>query len=100
MTEVLNPDELERRLREIGAERYHNHHPFHKLLHAGKLNRGQVQAWALNRYYYQSRIPIKDAALLSRLTDPALVTIGGEQRLIFSVLGEEGEAIYSVRVGG
>ena len=72
MTEVLNPDELERRLREIGAERYHNHHPFHKLLHAGKLNRGQVQAWALNRYYYQSRIPIKDAALLSRLTDPAL----------------------------
>lgn len=72
MTEVLNPDELERRLREIGAERYHNHHPFHKLLHAGKLNLGQVQAWALNRYYYQSRIPIKDAALLSRLTDPAL----------------------------
>ena len=35
-----------------------------------------------------------------RLTDPALVTIGGEQRLIFGVLGEEGEAIYSVRVGG
>ncbi len=72
MSERLSPEELEQRLRAIGAERYHNHHPFHKLLHGGKLNRGQVQAWALNRYYYQSRIPIKDAALLSRLTDPAL----------------------------
>ena len=45
--------ELEARLRAIGAERYHNRHPFHNLLHGGKLDRGQVQAWALNRYYYQ-----------------------------------------------
>ena len=44
-------------LRRIGAERYHNLHPFHRLLHGGKLNKGQVQAWALNRYYYQSRDP-------------------------------------------
>ena len=71
MTELLTPDELERQLRQIGAERYHNLHPFHHLLHEGKLNRGQVQAWALNRYYYQSRIPMKDAALLSRVDDPA-----------------------------
>jgi coenzyme PQQ biosynthesis protein C len=61
--------DLESQLRQIGAERYHNLHPFHKLLHGGKLNRGQVQAWALNRYYYQSRIPMKDAALLSRVDD-------------------------------
>ena len=27
----------------------------------GRLTRGQVQAWALNRYYYQARIPAKDA---------------------------------------
>ena len=26
-----------------------------------------MQAWALNRYYYQSRIPAKDATLLARL---------------------------------
>ncbi len=64
---LLTPDELEAELRKIGQERYHNLHPFHRLLHDGKLDRGQVQAWALNRYYYQSRIPAKDAALLSRL---------------------------------
>ena len=63
---------LEAALREIGAKRYHNRHPFHRLLHTGRLNKGQVQAWALNRYIYQSRIPQKDAALISRLTDPAL----------------------------
>src|SRR5262249_60536483 len=38
----------------------------------GKLNRGQVQAWALNRYYYQARIPAKDAYLVARLPTPAL----------------------------
>jgi pyrroloquinoline-quinone synthase len=65
--DLLPPDELETRLRAIGAERYHNLHPFHKLLHGGKLDRGQVQAWALNRYYYQSRIPIKDAHVIARL---------------------------------
>jgi pyrroloquinoline-quinone synthase len=36
----------------IGAERYHHQHPFHLLMHEGKLTRGQLQAWALNRYYY------------------------------------------------
>jgi pyrroloquinoline-quinone synthase len=41
------------------------------LMHEGKLTRGQLQAWALNRYYYQSRIPIKDAAILARSEDPA-----------------------------
>ncbi len=69
---VLTPNELAEALRAIGAERYHNLHPFHRLLHDGKLNRGQVQAWALNRFYYQSMIPIKDALLLARLPTPAL----------------------------
>ena len=54
-------DELEAALRRIGDERYHNRHPFHRLLHGGAARAGQVQAWALNRYYYQSRIPMKDA---------------------------------------
>src|SRR5580704_12084953 len=52
-----SPDELEAELRAIGAERYHHLHPFHGLLHGGKLTRQQVQAWALNRYYYQSKMP-------------------------------------------
>lgn len=72
MSALLPPAELERRLRQIGAERYHDRHPFHALLHAGRLDRGQVQAWALNRYYYQSRIPLKDAGLIARAEDPAL----------------------------
>jgi len=66
-----NASELEAALRHIGATRYHNLHPFHKLLHGGKLNKGQVQAWALNRYYYQSTIPIKDAVVISRFRDRA-----------------------------
>lgn len=70
--QLLLADELEAELRQIGATRYHNLHPFHRLLHDGKLNRGQVQAWALNRYYYQSRIPAKDATLLARLPTAAL----------------------------
>ncbi len=65
--DLLAPEALRAALRGIGAERYHNLHPFHRMLHDGRLSRGQVQAWALNRYYYQSRIPAKDATLLARL---------------------------------
>jgi pyrroloquinoline-quinone synthase len=77
----LSPAALEGRLRAIGAERYHNRHPFHALLHGGKLDKGQVQAWALNRYYYQSRIPLKDAGLIARAEDPGLRRIW-RQRLV------------------
>jgi pyrroloquinoline-quinone synthase len=66
----MTPAELEAALRAVGAERYHHQHPFHLLMHEGKLSRGQLQAWALNRYYYQSIIPIKDAVILSRSEDP------------------------------
>jgi len=69
---MLTPDQLEARLREIGAERYHDRHPFHHAMRDGRLDRGQIQAWALNRYYYQARIPAKDAYLLARLPTPAL----------------------------
>jgi pyrroloquinoline-quinone synthase len=61
--------ELEARIMAIGVERYHHRHPFHLLMHEGKLTRGQIQAWALNRYYYQSIIPIKDSIVLSRSDD-------------------------------
>jgi coenzyme PQQ biosynthesis protein C len=69
---LLSPAEFEAALRAIGARRYHSLHRFHHLLHTGKLNRLQVQAWALNRYIYQSRIPIKDAIIVSRLPTPEL----------------------------
>jgi pyrroloquinoline-quinone synthase len=68
---LLAPAELEARLRAIGPERYHHRHPFHQLMHEGKLTRGQLQAWALNRYYYQSVIPIKDAIIVSRSVESA-----------------------------
>ena len=68
----MSPDELDAALRAIGAERYHNLHPFHKLMRDGRLTRGQVQAWALNRYYYQRQIPIKDAYVLAKLPTPEL----------------------------
>ncbi len=64
-------DELRAAMRAVGEERYHHKHPFHLLMHEGKLSRGQLQAWALNRYYYQSIIPMKDAIILSRATDAA-----------------------------
>ena len=67
---LLSLDELRAQLRAIGEERYHHKHPFHLLMHEGRLSREQLQAWALNRYYYQSMIPIKDAIILSRGTDP------------------------------
>jgi len=40
------------------------------LMHEGKLTRLQLQQWVLNRYYYQTRIPIKDALILSKSEDP------------------------------
>jgi coenzyme PQQ biosynthesis protein C len=70
-TEFLTPDELRGRLLAVGAARYHHQHPFHLRMHEGVLTRGQLQAWALNRYYYQSRIPIKDSLLLAKSDDPA-----------------------------
>ncbi|MGH7071883.1 MAG: pyrroloquinoline-quinone synthase PqqC [Acetobacteraceae bacterium] len=81
MTALMSSQELEQALRAVGAERYHNRHPFHRLLHGGELDKRQVQAWALNRYYYQCRIPQKDAALMARTEDSALRRIW-RQRLV------------------
>lgn len=64
--------DFEAAIRAIGPERYHDLHPFHHMLHGGKLNKGQVQAWALNRYCYQAAVPRKDAAFISRIHDREL----------------------------
>ncbi len=66
----LSPADLEAVLREVGAQRYHNLHPLHHQMTSGALNRGQLQAWALNRYCYQAVIPRKDATILARAEDP------------------------------
>ena len=69
---LLSAEELESALRDIGGRRYHRLHPFHGLLHGGKCTKGQVQAWALNRYFYQAMIPIKDSTLIARCEDSAV----------------------------
>ena len=69
---LLTPDEFSEAMQQIGRERYHNLHPFHKQLHGGALDHGQVQAWALNRYYYQASIPRKDLTLMARLPSAEL----------------------------
>jgi pyrroloquinoline-quinone synthase len=69
--ELLSREELHQRLQAVGESRYHHRHPFHLRMHAGELTRAQLQAWTLNRYYYQSRIPIKDSLVLAKSDDPA-----------------------------
>lgn len=58
-------------LRREGRERYHDHHPFHVRMHQGQLSQRALQLWVQNRYYYQTRIPIKDALILSKSEDAA-----------------------------
>jgi coenzyme PQQ biosynthesis protein C len=87
---ALSAEELESRLRDIGARRYHRLHPFHNLLHGGACSKGQVQAWALNRYYYQAMIPIKDATLIARCEDTA-IRREWRSRLVDHDGGREGE---------
>jgi pyrroloquinoline-quinone synthase/pyrroloquinoline quinone biosynthesis protein D len=72
VTVLLSPEELATRLRQVGTERYHNLHRFHKRLHGGHCSLAEVRAWALNRYYYQAMIPVKDATILARIEEPAI----------------------------
>ena len=67
----LSPDAFVNWLKHEGISRYHDHHRYHLLMHEGKLTMHQLQQWVLNRYYYQTRIPIKDAIILSKSEDPA-----------------------------
>jgi pyrroloquinoline-quinone synthase len=68
---ALTPDAFVERLRSEGAARYHSHHPFNVRMHAGALTQAELRRWVLNRYYYQTRIPIKDALIVSKSEDPA-----------------------------
>jgi pyrroloquinoline-quinone synthase len=64
-------DPFEARLRGILAERYHDRHPFNLRMHEGTLTPGEIRTWVRNRYYYQTRIPIKDGIILAKSEDPA-----------------------------
>jgi len=66
----LSKEAFVERLTHEGSTRYHDKHPYHKLMHEGNLTKVQLQQWVLNRYYYQTRIPIKDALIVSKSEDP------------------------------
>jgi len=83
---ALPREELVQWLRREGESRYHDHHRYHALMHDGKLTKLQLQQWVLNRYYYQTRIPIKDAIILSKSEDPAF-----RRMWIHRVLDHDGE---------
>jgi len=68
--ELLAPHALLERLRAEGSTRYHDRHPSNLRMHAGELSKPALQRWVQNRFYYQTRIPIKDALILSKSDDP------------------------------
>jgi len=61
-------EEFEAQLR-AKEKYYHIQHPYHVLMREGKLNKEQIQGWVANRFYYQIKIPVKDAAILSNCPD-------------------------------
>ena len=65
---LWSADEFEAKLREKGTS-YHIYHPFHVMMAEGKLTKKQLQGWVANRFYYQTAIPLKDAAILSNCPD-------------------------------
>ncbi len=67
----LSGPEFVERLRAEGAAHYHHLHPFNVRMHAGQLSRAELERWIVNRYYYQTRIPIKDAVIVSKSEDRA-----------------------------
>ena len=67
----LEPDALVGALRAFSTS-YYAEHPFHRLMHEGKLTPRQLQGWVANRLCYQRAIPRKDAAILSNCPDPAV----------------------------
>ncbi len=69
--EPWSREEFEARLRAKGSL-YHIHHPYHRAMYAGELNRRQIQGWVANRFYYQIQIPIKDAAVMSNCPDQSV----------------------------
>jgi pyrroloquinoline-quinone synthase len=64
-TELLDRETFTANLRAVGVRAYHDKHPFHVAMNEGRLSPDALRGWVANRFYYQSNIPIKDAAILS-----------------------------------
>jgi len=61
-------EEFEQKLRDK-EKYYHINHEFHILMNTGKLDKPAIQGWVANRFYYQTTIPIKDAAIMANCPD-------------------------------
>lgn len=66
MRRAASPDALEAELRELLDARYHHRHPFNRRMHAGELAPEEIRSWVRNRYYYQTRIPVKDGLIVAK----------------------------------
>ncbi|HZI72812.1 MAG TPA: hypothetical protein VFD73_02040, partial [Gemmatimonadales bacterium] len=59
----LSSDALADAMRSFSTS-YYAKHPFHQLMHEGRLTARQLQGWVANRLAYQRAIPRKDAAII------------------------------------
>jgi pyrroloquinoline-quinone synthase len=64
-TGILDREAFVAKLRAVGGRAYHDKHPFHVAMNAGRISPEALRGWVANRFYYQCNIPIKDAAILS-----------------------------------
>lgn len=67
----LSPSAFEQALRDKEAC-YHIYHPYHIAMHEGKATKAQIQGWVANRFYYQTSIPLKDAAIMANCPKPTV----------------------------
>lgn len=61
-------EEFEQKLR-AKEKYYHINHPFQVRMNAGDLEKKAIQGWVANRFYYQTSIPVKDAAIMANCRD-------------------------------
>lgn len=48
---------------------YHINHPYQVRMNEGQLDQRAIRGWVANRFYYQTSIPIKDAAVMANCDD-------------------------------
>jgi pyrroloquinoline-quinone synthase len=75
------------RLSAAGRARYHDTHPLHTRMHEGTMSQAELACWALNRFYYQTRIPLKDALIVAKSEDPEF-----RRRWLRRIVDQDGEA--------
>jgi pyrroloquinoline-quinone synthase len=69
LAQPLRPEALADGLRSFSTS-YYARHPFHQMMHEGRLTAAQLQGWVANRLAYQRAIPRKDAAIISNCPYP------------------------------